>query len=191
MADSKKQSNNVGGTLGAAIGLISVAAPIVTAVLEKLPAKSADNKAIEEKVIVPELYTKGFPLTLDQANEKLTSEGFKIIASKLTISDANIKYKDCFDMQVVDSQPKSKAKTKPGVAIIVRYITQDVIDESKKLFIEDERRKAEAKAQKLAKRAEQKDQAKQVVSDVTGKAKSSIGKIFTHHDRKETEHEQE
>lgn len=191
MADSKKQSNNVGGTLGAAIGLISVAAPIVTALLDKLPVKSADNKAIVEKVIVPELYAKGFPLTLDQANEKLTSEGFKMIASKLTVSDAKIKYKDCFDMQVVDSQPKSKTRTKPGVTVIVRYVTQEVIDESKKLCEETEHRKAEEKAQKISKRAEQKNQAKQMVSSAIDVSKNRVGKIFVHHGEKENGHEQE
>lgn len=191
MADSQKKNNNVGGTLGAAIGLISVAAPIVTALLDKLPVKSADNKVAVEKVIVPELYTKGFPLTLDQANEKLISEGFKMIASKLTVSDAKIKYKDCFDMQVVDSQPKSKTRTKPGVTVIVRYVTQEVINESKKLFEETERRKAEEKAQKILKRAEQKDQAKQMVSDAIDVSKNGIEKLFAHHGGKENEHEQE
>lgn len=189
MADSQKK-NNVGGVLGAAIGLISVATPIVTTLLEKLPEKSTESKPDEERAIVPELYTKGFPLTLDQANEKLVSEGFKMIASKLSMNEADIKYKDCFDTQVVDSKPKSKEKTKPGTTVIVRYVTQDVITESQRLFSEMERHKMEKHNQKLVKRAEQKVQAKQMMVDVAEKTKNNVKKIFIRRDREETDYEQ-
>lgn len=165
MADSKKSSGNVGGTIGMIIGLVSAAAPIVTAALNKLPEKS---DSVDILVSVPDLYTKGFPLTLEQATEKLSSEGFGVIASKMVLSDAKAKYRDCIDKQIVDSRPKSREKVKPGTTVIIRYITQDVIDESKRLFVEYERNKAEIRAQKTASR-----------QDKIDKIKSEVTKIFS------------
>lgn len=165
MADSKKPSGNVGGTIGMIIGLVSAAAPILTAALNKLPEKS---DSVDILVSVPDLYTKGFPLTLEQATEKLSSEGFGVIASEMVLNDAKAKYRDCIDMQIVDSRPKSREKVKPGTTVIVRYITQDVIDESKRLFVEHERNKAEIRAQKTASR-----------QDKIEKVKSGVIKIFS------------
>lgn len=189
MADAKKSNNNVGGTIGMVIGLVSAAAPIITAALDKLPAKDKSTKASEPLAVVPDLYTKGFPLTLEQAKEKLSSEGFGVIASEMTVSNAKPKYKDCIDTQVVDSRPRSGEKTKPGTTVIVRYVTQEVIDESRRLFTELETQKAELRAQKSASRQEKIEQTKQLAVDVVGKTKSGVEKIFTRQGRKEKEHE--
>lgn len=191
MADSKKQKGNVGGTIGMVIGLIGAAAPIVTAALEKMPVKTEPQKEIEPLVTVPDICEKGFPLTLEQATEKLSSEGFKVIASEMVLNDAKPKYRTCIDTQVVDSRPKSKSKVKPGTTVVVRYISQDVINESRRLFDEAEQNKVEVRAQKTADRQKQIEQTKQVAADVIGRTKSSIGRIFTRSGRKEKDHEQE
>lgn len=184
MDDSKKQKGNISGTIGMLIGLIGAAAPIITTALEKMPAKSEPRQTAESLVIIPDLYTKGFPLTLEQASEKLSSEGFKVISSKMTLKDAKPKYRECIDMQVVDSRPRSRAKAKPGTTVIVRYITQDVIDESQKTFYEEERRKLEKKAQRTAGRQKQLEQTKQFAAGVINKTKNSAKKMFSRRDRK-------
>lgn len=178
MADSKKPKTNTSGTIGMVIGLIGAAAPIITAALDKIPAKEKPAKLSEPLVIVPDLYAKGFPLTLEQASEKLTSEGFKVISSKMALSDAKPKYRECLDTQVVDSRPKSGTKVKPGTTVIVRYITQEVVDESRRMFDDAEAHKAELRAQKTITRQKQVEQTKEVALGVVTKATGGVRKIF-------------
>lgn len=174
MAEQKAPKSNAGGTIGMIIGLVGAAAPIITAALDKLPAKTETPGSAEPLVAVPELYTKGFPLTFEQASEKLSSEGFKVIGSKMLPADAKPKYRDCIDNQVIASRPKSKEKVKPGTTVILRYITQEVIDESRRIFTEEERQKNEAKAKKAADRQEK-----------MAKVKETVEKILPHHTREE------
>lgn len=151
MAKSDKpKSGNAAGVLGVAIGLLSAAAPIVTTIVDKLPAKSEDEKATQSIVAVPNLCMKGFPLTVEQAREKLSSEGFKMMANEIALKNAHPKYRHCSDLQVVDYAPKGKAR--PGTMIDVRYATQELIDKSQKLFEEQEVRKTELKAKRTCNR---------------------------------------
>lgn len=183
MADSKKQSGNVGGTIGLVIGLVSAAAPIVTKIIDKYPAKTEATSS-EEQVIVPELCSKKFVLKLEQATELLENCGLKALPVKLSLKDAAPKYKDCLDGQVIASNHKAGSKTKLGETIILQYVTQEVIDESQRIFTESEKRKAAVKEERAAKRSEQIDKAKTTISDVADKAKSGVNNIIHRNDHK-------
>lgn len=188
MADSQKQNSNAGNVLGLAIGLISAASPVVIEFIKRFPKES---KADEVLTPVPALYAKGFPLTVEQASIKLSSEGFGVIASELTLREANPKYRECFPMQVVSSDPKSHTKKKPGTIVTIRYVTQEVIEESQKLFDEAEKKKADEKGRRLETRQKQVEQVKQKTTEVVGKTRDNFGKIFANRGRKDKKHEQE
>ena len=66
------------------------------------------------------------------------------------IKEADPKYRDYEDTQVIDSNPKQGAKVKIGTTVCLRYITAEVIEESQKIFDDSVRIKREAKEQKAA-----------------------------------------
>ncbi len=114
------------------------------------------KEAQKELVTVPPVGNRDFPVTLDQAIEMLNSCGLKAIPSEIKITESNTKYRDCASFQVVKSNPSQSTKVKPGTPVVLRYVTEEVIMESKKLFVESEKQKADLKMQKALKRSEQK-----------------------------------
>ncbi|MCD8089298.1 MAG: hypothetical protein LUD81_01490 [Clostridiales bacterium] len=161
--------------------------PFVNPLIESIVNPLADKltETLEERkilVTVPELCANGFPLSTEQATKILTDCGLKIMLIELPLKEAEPKYKDCFVNQVIETQPKAKEKIEPGSTILVKYITQEIIDESKRLYTENEHKKilesqklyelkvkkvqekanlkakkAELKAQKVQERLEQKE----------------------------------
>ena len=88
----------------------------------------------------------------------LTERGLKVSKSKLRMKEADPKYRDYEDTQVIDSNPKQGAKVKIGTTVCLRYITAEVIEESqKKIFDDGVRIKQEAKEQKAAEKQERKN----------------------------------
>lgn len=146
-----------------------VLAGAVTAVITVVD-KITDH--VEDRIPVPELYLKKYPLTYKQAETLLIDSGFKMLATE--IKKPNVRFKDCFEYQVVGSKPKQRHKEKPGTTVIVMYVTQDIIDASKKLFEEHERQKAEEKQQKANERIVKKEEVKQMIIERTDKAKEQI-----------------
>ena len=163
---------------------------IAPSVISALPIAPAIIKAIEEvmdkfpdmptKVAVPQLYDSNLRLKLDDAIMALTSAGLKPIPSELTLEEADPKYKNCFDSQVIWSSLKHQQKTQVGTTVIVKYITQEVITASQKMFEEQERQKAEAKRLKTEKREQQIEQAQKVIIGAAVSAKDGLGKIIPH-----------
>ena len=94
------------------------------------------------------------------------------------MKEADPKYRDYEDTQVIDSNPKQGTKVKTGTIVCLRYITADVIKESQKIFDDGIRIKQEAKDQKAAERQEKKERLKASVSETMDSAKSGLGKIF-------------
>jgi len=92
-------------------------------------------------VKVPETYLKDYPKTLEQAITNIEEVGLRPDPSPVLVKDANIKYKDCFDNQVVSSHPSQNKKVEPGTRVHLKYVTRDVIDESIRLFTEYEENK--------------------------------------------------
>ena len=85
------------------------------------------------------MYGKERELTLEEAKTSLEKCG--LTASCVEVKKPNIRYKDCVDRQVVGSSPRPGTKVKINSLITVDYVTQPIIDESRKLFMIKERQK--------------------------------------------------
>lgn len=183
---SNKNISGVIGAIGAVGGLITAVTPLVEKAIDN--AQNKPTEKIDTKVIIPELYRKGFPIDLEQAEELLTERGLKVSKSKLRMKEADPKYRDYEDTQVIDSNPKQGVKVKIGTTVCLRYITAEVIEESQKIFDDSVRIKQEAKEQKAAEKQEKKERLKESVSETMDYAKSGLEKIFKK-DRKAIEAE--
>lgn len=196
MAKPKKPNGNIGGTLGLVAGIVGAVTPLAVELIDRIPKKEELGPS-EELIFMPELCSKKFPLKLDEAKELLDSRGLKVLPIEVRLRDACAKYKDCFEYQVVGSDQKPNAKVRPGGTVIVQYVTQEVIDKSRRIFEEAEQRKAALKQERAIKRAEQMGRAKVAVVDTAGKMRDGFGKMV-HRDvkkkkelGKENSHEQE
>ena len=194
MAKPKKPNGNIGGTLGLVAGIVGAVTPLAVELIDRIPKKEELGPS-EELIFMPELCSKKFPLKLDEAKELLESRGLKALSIEVRLRDACVKYKDCFELQVVGSDRKPNSKLKPGDTVIVQYVTQEVINESRRIFEEAEQQKAALKQERAVKRAEQMERAKTVAGDTAAKARASVEKMIRRDKKKELEkensHEQE
>lgn len=194
MAKPKKPNGNIGGTLGLVAGIVGAVTPLAVELIDRIPKKEELSPS-EELIFMPELCSKKFPLKLDEAKELLESRGLKALPIEVRLRDACVKYKDCFELQVVGSDRKPNSKLKPGDTVIVQYVTQEVINESRRIFEEAEQQKAALKQERAVKRAEQMERAKAVAGDTAAKARASVEKMIRRDKKKElgkeNSHEQE
>lgn len=194
MAKPKKPNGNIGGTLGLVAGIVGAVTPLAVELIDRIPKKEELGPS-EELIFMPELCSKKFPLKLDEAKELLESRGLKALSIEVRLRDACVKYKDCFELQVVGSDRKPNSKLKPGDTVIVQYVTQEVINESRRIFEEAEQQKAALKQERVVKRAEQMERAKVVAGDTAAKAKAGVEKMIRRGKKKElgkeNPHEQE
>ena len=194
MAKPKKPNGNIGGTLGLVAGIVGAVTPLAVELIDRIPKKEELSPS-EELIFMPELCSKKFPLKLDEAKELLESRGLKALPIEVRLRDACVKYKDCFELQVVGSDRKPNSKLKPGDTVIVQYVTQEVIDESRQIFEEAEKQKAALKQERAGKRAEQMERAKAVAGDTAAKARAGVEKMIRRDKKKElgkeNSHEQE
>ena len=194
MAKPKKPNGNIGGTLGLVAGIVGAVTPLAVELIDRIPKKEELGPS-EELIFMPELCSKKFPLKLDEAKELLESRGLKALPIEIRLRDASSKYKDCFDFQVVGSDQKPNSKVKPGDTVIVQYVTQKVIDESRRIFEEAEQEKAALKQERAVKRAEQIERAKIVAGGTAAKARAGVEKMIRRDKKKElgkeNSHEQE
>lgn len=194
MAKPKKPNGNIGGTLGIVAGIVGAVTPLAVELIDRIPKKEELGPS-EELIFMPELCSKKFPLKLDEAKELLESRGLKALSIEVRLRDACVKYKDCFELQVVGSDRKPNSKLKPGDTVIVQYVTQEVINESRRIFEEAEQQKAALKQERAVKRAEQMERAKAVAGDTAAKARASVEKMIRRDKKKElgkeNSHEQE
>ena len=100
MSAKKSNGGNVVGVVAAVAGAIVAMAPAVDTIIKEWK-ENHPKEPSKSDVIIPPLYDKGFPLTLDQVVEMLTNYGFKVMPHKLLIQEADARYKDCFDSQVM------------------------------------------------------------------------------------------
>lgn len=194
MAKPKKPNGNIGGTLGLVAGIVGAVTPLAVELIDRIPKKEELGPS-EELIFMPELCSKKFPLKLDEAKELLESRGLKALSIEVRLRDACVKYKDCFELQVVGSDRKPNSKLKPGDTVIVQYVTQEVINESRRIFEEAEQQKAALKQERAVKRAEQMERAKAVAGDTVAKARAGVEKMIRRDKKKElgkeSSHEQE
>lgn len=188
----KKQSTDSTGKIAAGITVVASVLPLVKPAIDTV--REYTDKAIEERkqlVSVPELYSSEYPLTVEQAVVLLESCGLKATLVKTSLADASIQYRQCFDSQVIKSKPKSKQKVERGTSVLVKYITQEVIDESQRMYEITEKHKAELLYAKSMRHAEQKENAKRVVTEAYNTVKLSLTKIPAKFGKKEDQDEQE
>ena len=194
MAKPKKPNGNIGGTLGLVAGIVGAVTPLAVELIDRIPKKEELGPS-EELIFMPELCSKKFPLKLDEAKELLESRGLKALSIEVRLRDACVKYKDCFELQVVGSDRKPNSKLKPGDTVIVQYVTQEVINESRRIFEEAEQQKTALKQERAVKRAEQMERAKAVAGDTAAKARAGVEKMIRRDKKKElgkeSSHEQE
>lgn len=163
--------NKIVSGVTAATSLLALAKPVADTIQDYASKTTEERKRL---VSVPDLYSKEYPLSVEQAVELLNNCGLKSTLVKTSIDDSDVKYRKCFDSQVISTKPKRNQKVEPGTMILVKYITQEVIDESQKIFAEREARKNESALQKKNKHLEREQKTKQIVQT----ARSKVQKVF-------------
>ncbi len=172
MAKTNK-SQNSGSSSGDALGIIAIAGAVIG--LAKPVIEIIDDKRkerVEEQkdwVTIPELCSKRSPMKLDCAIDILEKLNLKVASNSVKLNNADIKYKDCFDLQIVRVETKHKKKVPPGTLVVLTYVTSEIIEESKKLFEESETHKAKVSLEKSKKRSEQKEKHKQLITNTIEK----------------------
>ena len=144
MADKKLVTNVLSILTPVAAAAVVPVVKIVPVVTDYVIDKINEKKEADKNLVkVPDLYLKNSRMSIEEAKDAMERKGLKVILND--INKPNIKYKDCVDLQVVKIHPKCNQKVELGSHIIIKYVTSDVIEKSKKLFDEIERKKAEKK----------------------------------------------
>lgn len=168
---SPKSGGSSGDTLGAiaiAGAVIGLAKPVVDLIGEKRKERLEERK---DWVTIPELCSKGAPMKLDCAVDALEKLNLKVVYSAIEIKNAHIKYKDCFDKQIVRVNCRQKKKVAPGTLVILTYVTSEIIEESQRLFDESENNKIKLALEKSEKRSEQKEKRKNLTDSISSTIK--------------------
>lgn len=135
----------VGPVIVAVAGLITtLATPVIDVLKEKFTPNGTSNGELVE---IPILTQPDSHIRIDQASTILSGLGLIVTQSELGIGDALPKYRNYRDNQIVDILP-GKKKMPVGSSVVVRYVTQAVIDASKELYVSEQRKQAEIKKRK-------------------------------------------
>lgn len=148
----------------------------VNAIVNKLDYQIKNSK--DGKITIPDMCQPDFPLDVETVVSLLEDKKFITATVPLRLKDASSKYKDCINNQVVETSPKQGKRVELESIIKVRYITQDVIDASIKIFEDEEKAKSEHKEKKEIEKQEHKDRRKEKVSEIVDKTKITINHVF-------------
>lgn len=172
MAGTNKSPKS-GGSAGDAFGIIAVASaviglakPVIDMIDEKRKERAEERK---DWVTIPEMCSKSVSMKLDCAVDSLEKLNLQVVCSSVEFKNADVKYKDCFDLQVVKVNQKQKTKVEPGTLVILTYVNSEVIEKSQRLFDESESSKKKVALEKAEKRAEQKDRNKKLITNTLEK----------------------
>ena len=131
---------------------------------------------MEQKIDVSDICAKdGHPTSLAEAKDYLERINVKSMEFPIKYSEADPKYRNCIDNQVVDVRPRGRVAADDTLRLY--YVTQDVIDRSKELFEEEQARLKIQAEEKEAKRAEQKAKTKAATAEAVGAIKQGVGKL--------------
>lgn len=157
----------------------------------------AHAEKVEEKkalIEVPAILSPEYRLILDDAKRWLEEDGLK---AEAVVIKPDIAFKDCVAYEVVGTNFKLKQKVKPGTRIILKYVTDEVIEESQRLFkisekekADEEQKKSEERAKKAEKRIENSEinkvkrdavvaNIKQGTNNAVDNAKKGVGDIVS------------
>lgn len=162
------------------VNKVALAAPAINIVGE-LVASSATIiihtiNTMEQKINISDIYAKdGHPTSLSEAKEYLEKIKVASMGIPLKYSEADPKYRNCIDNQVVDVQPRGRVAENDTLRLF--YVTQDIIDRSKELFEEEQKRLKNQAKEKEMKRLEQKERTKAAATEVAGTIKRGAGKL--------------
>lgn len=172
---------------GAVAGALGIVVPVFVAVKDKADIVIERRRNL---VQVPNLYGDDVLYNIDEAVETLSKCGLRSHLVETKIQKADIKYCTCFDGEVILTIPSANKKVEPGTSVEVIYITQKVIDASKRLLAAQIRIQEQLAAEKSEKRAERNEKAKQMVSIAIETTKSGVAKIPTALHKKKHDEEQ-
>jgi hypothetical protein len=140
IAKGVKTVVKVTGTVGE---ISTVIAPLAAMGEKILTDKIEESKHLIE---IPRIISSDGYVKLEEAKRYIESAGLK---AGEAIAKENAALKDCSAFDVVGRSDKQKKRVPPGTRIILYYVTQEVIEKSKRLFIEAEKQKAEEKRKKI------------------------------------------
>lgn len=135
MGKKEDPVNAGGGNLAPIIAAAAAILPLVRPAADA--ACDFAERTIEERkklVSVPPLYAKGYAVSYSQAVEILEGCGLKATLVKTVLADVDPGYRNCFESQVIKTEPKAKKKVVSGTVVKVKCITQEVIDASQQKF---------------------------------------------------------
>lgn len=174
------KTNNVAKVAKDIIAVASAISAVVAAVANAADiAKPTADAIVGEqisKVSVPEVCKKGFPVSLQQATEMLNKKGLQVIAVPVILRDADSKYKDCIDYQVVATNPSPRSKVLPNEVITVKYVTKEVIEASRRIFDEQQQKRADEYAAKENKRIERAEKLAAIQDKIGSGVKNAFSK---------------
>lgn len=139
LQDGLKVAERIAKTAGAVAAAAAVVAPVVEDVAEKVVDSSGKKELIE----VPPLYLKGFPVELDRGVEILKEQGFRVVPT--AVNTPSIKFKNHIPSQIIETEPKQKAKVPANTLIFVKYIPTEIVERSVQMFEESVKLKTETR----------------------------------------------
>ncbi|MCD7822808.1 MAG: PASTA domain-containing protein [Oscillospiraceae bacterium] len=162
------------GIAGIVVGVYKLSKPVIDDVSDKAGVVIEHRRSL---IQIPDLCNAGMLYNVNEAVEVLNASGLRYHLVETKIQEADVKFCDYFDGQVILTIPHANKKVEPGTSVEVKYITQEVIDESKRILAEQEQRKELLALEKSEKRAERSEKAKQMVSNAIETTKSGVAKI--------------
>lgn len=159
------------------VGLASMAAKTTLSMVDEQRNKIDISGLLHDKT--------GHHKNLSEAKECLKNKNIDILEFPIKLSEADPKFKDCFEFQVVDMYPKNRID--PGETLHLYYVTSDVIERSKQLFDEQEKQKEKIRSEKQEKRLERKERINKKVSNVVDTTQREIKKVSDAFSRKKEE----
>ncbi|MCC8131938.1 MAG: hypothetical protein LIO72_09440 [Ruminococcus sp.] len=170
---------------GAVVGVYKLSKPLIDDVSERAGMVMERRRSL---VPIPDLCSADMIYSVGEAVDALSNCGLTSHLVEAKMQEADVKYCECFDGQVILTVPHANKKVEPGTSVEVKYITRAVIDESKRILEEQERKREQLALEKSEKRAERSEKAKQVVSDAIETTKGGVAKIpAAFHKKNQTE----
>ena len=162
---ANKVANNA-AAISAVVGLASAAITFVVNIIDERD---------RDKIDISACCAAKHPMSIEEAKDYLEKMEVKAVYIPIKVSEADPKYRNCFEHQVVDITPSSKIMI--GEIPQIHYITREVIDKSLLLFEESEQQRIMAQSEKRKRQSERKDKTKRTVSGIIGSMKEGVEKI--------------
>lgn len=152
----------------------TTAAPFAKKALDKY------EENVKDLIDISDIYPKNRCVLKDGIEEVLNKRGLNVQIKPLMKSEADSKYHDYRDSQIVRYQVGKKTNPKSakiGSIVVIDYITQEVIDESILLFEEEQKIKEEQRKEKEQETEEKKREKEKVKGERRERRKEKVSEI--------------